>query len=199
MSYVTDGLNGAGFCRGSRHTVPHIGRVVGCRMKGVLVGEREHHRIRLDGERRRTGRSRSCGADLSLDPCHCCMAGASFRLQPLFSTSLKKIYQNTLGKNHCQPFHWHFWLTNSNNNFCFHLASHSSEKPLIVDKGPESPLPSDFGTGCSFFFKSLRNYPFGWYSISPNTTVSFIDLFYGHILQFLKAESFKGAKKLHFN
>lgn len=152
MSYVTDGLNGTGFCCGSRHTVPHIGRVVGCGMKGVLVGEREHHRIRLDRERRRTGRSRTCGADLSLDPCRCCMAGASFRLQPLFSTSLKKIYQNTLGKNHCQPFHWHFWLTDSNNNFCFHLASHSSEKPLIVDKGPESPLPSVFWHRRLFFF-----------------------------------------------
>lgn len=80
-------------------------------------------------------------------------AAASFRLQPLFSTSLKKIYQNTLGKNHCQPFHWHFWLTDSNNNFCFHLASHSSEKPLIVDKGPESPLPSDFWHRRLFFFQ----------------------------------------------
>lgn len=116
-----------------------------------------------------------------------------------FSWKKKKRSQNALGKNHCQPFHWHFGLTNSNNNFCFHLASHSSEKPLIVDKGPESPLPSDFWHRRLFFFKSLRNYPFGWYSVSPNTMVSFVDLFYGHILQFLKRESFKGAKKIHFN
>lgn len=82
LSYVADGLDGAGLRGGSRHTVPHVGRTVGCRMEGVLLGEREHHGIGLDGDRRRTRRSHSCSKDLSLDPRHPCAARAAGRIQP---------------------------------------------------------------------------------------------------------------------
>lgn len=160
-------------------------------MEGVLIGEREHHRICLGRGRRRTKRSQIkawAGATPSVATRHhlgynCC------------SQLILKISKH-VRQNHCQPFHWHFWLTNSNNNFCFHLASQSSEKPLIVDKVSESPLPSDSWQGGSFQEPEESHYPLagpGFHQIPESPLLTFST---GTFRSFsLKQWSFKGAKR----